>query len=133
MLHNPTIVVAAAALAAWIFGAVWYGALSRPYQRALGLDPEQCKGQKMPVAPMITSFVSELVMAFILARLLSGLGVAGWQDGAVIGLLVAIGFMVSTTLVNNMFQQRKPMLIVIDGAHWIGVAVIEGAVLAALA
>ena len=69
-------------MAAWVFGAVWYGALSKPYQRALGRDPEQSKGQKMPLAPMVVSFVSELVMAFLFARLLSGLGVIGWQDGA---------------------------------------------------
>jgi hypothetical protein len=29
----------AAAVAAWIFGAVWYMGLGKPYQRALGLDP----------------------------------------------------------------------------------------------
>jgi Protein of unknown function (DUF1761) len=131
-MHNPIIVIVAAALAAWIFGAVWYGALGKVWQRAQGLDPEQCKGQKMPLTPMVVSFVSELVMAFIFARLLSGLGVAGWQDGAVTGLLIGIGFMATTTVVNNMFKQHTVMLSLIDGAHWIGVAAIQGAVLAAL-
>ncbi len=133
MLHNPIVVMLIAALAAWIFGAIWYTALSKPYQRALGLDPEQSKGQKMPLAPMLTSFACEVVMAFVLYQLLTGFGVAGLQGGAVTGLILGIAFMATTTLVNNMFQGSKPMLSVINCAHWIGVAVIEGAVLAALA
>ena len=133
MLHNPIVVMLLAALAAWIFGAIWYTALSKPYQRALGLDPEQGKGQKMPLAPMLTSFLCELVMAFVLYQLLTGFGVQGLQGGAVVGLVLGVGFMATTTLVNNMFQGARPMLSVINCAHWIGVAVIEGAVLAALA
>jgi hypothetical protein len=131
MLHNPYVTMLAAALAAWIFGAVWYGALSKPYQRALGLDPEDCKGKKMPIAPMVTSFVAEIVMAFVMGGILP-FSQMGWTAGTGAGLLLGIGFMATSTLVNNMFQQRKPMLSVIDGAHWILVAAIEGAVLAAL-
>ena len=131
-MHNQIIATIAAALAAWIFGAIWYGVLGKTWQAAQGLDPEQCKGQKMPLVPMATSFLSELLMAFIFARLLTALNVLGWQDGAVIGLFIGVGFMATSTLVNNMFQKRQLMLSVIDGVHWIGVAVIEGAVLATL-
>jgi hypothetical protein len=132
MLHNPYIAMVAAAVAAWIFGAIWYGVLSKHYQRALGLDPEACKGQKMPIAPMVASFAAELVMAFVMGGFLP-LGEMGWMAGALSGLLLGVGFMATSTLVNNMFQQRKPMLTLIDGAHWVIVAAIEGAVLAALA
>ena len=133
MLHNPTIAIALAALAAWIFGAVWYMSLGKAWQAAQGMDPETCnKGQRMPLTPMLVSFGSELVMAFVFARLLHGLGVVGWQDGAVLGLVLGVGFLATTTLVNNMFKLHKVMLSVIDGGHWIGVAVIQGAVLGAL-
>jgi hypothetical protein len=133
MLHNPYTAIVAAALAAWVFGAIWYGALGKAWQRAQGLDPETCnKGKKMPLTPMLVSFVSELVMAFVFAHLLAALSVTGWQDGAVIGLMLGVGFLVTTNVVNNMFRQHKLMLSVIDGGHWVGVAVIQGAVLAAL-
>ncbi len=131
MLHNPAVMIVAAALAAWIFGAIWYGALSRPYQRAMGLDPEACKGQKMPLAPLAVCFISEIVMAFVLSGVLP-LGEITWMGGAGGGLLIGAGFIATSTLVNNMFQQKKLMLSVIDSAHWILVAGIEGAVLAAL-
>ena len=90
MLHNPVVVILAAALAAWIFGAVWYGALGKVWQRAQGLDPEACKGQKMPLAPMAVSFVSEVVMAFVLSGVLP-LGEMGWMAGAGGGLLIGAG------------------------------------------
>jgi hypothetical protein len=121
----------AAAVAAWIFGAVWYGVLSKPYQRALGLDPEACKGQKMPIAPMVASFLAEVVMAFVMSGIFP-LGEMNWMAGASAGLLLGVGFMATTTLVNNMFQKKNMMLTVIDGGHWVVVAAIEGAVLAAL-
>jgi hypothetical protein len=129
---NPYLAVAAAALAAWIFGAVYYGALGKVWQRAQGLDPEQCKGQKMPLAPMAVSFLSELVMAFVFQRLLADLGLHSWQDGLVTGLIVGIAFMATTNLVNTMFQQRGLTLALIDSGHWTGVAMIEGVVLTLL-
>ena len=33
-------------VAAWIFGAVWYGVLGKPWQRAQGLDPDALQGQE---------------------------------------------------------------------------------------
>jgi hypothetical protein len=49
-MHNPIIVILAAGLAGWLVGAVWYTSLGKPWQRALGLDPEACKGKPMPKA-----------------------------------------------------------------------------------
>jgi RsiW-degrading membrane proteinase PrsW (M82 family) len=132
-MQNSYLAIAGAALAAWIFGAVYYGVLGKVWQQAQGLDPEQCKGQKMPLAPMAASLISELVMAAIFLHLLQALGLHTWQDGLVTGLMIGVGFMATTNLVNNMFQQNKPALTLIDSLHWIGVAVIEGVVLMLLA
>ena len=131
MLHNPYIALFAAALAAWIFGAAWYGVLGKPYQRALGLNPDDCKGKKMPIAPLVASFVAELVIALILGGIFP-LADLGWLAGAQAGFMTGIGFMATTTLVNNMFQQKTWMLTLIDAGHWVLVAAIEGAVLGAL-
>ncbi len=85
----------------------------------------------MPLAPMLVSFVSELVMAVLLSLLLATLGVGDLISGAVVGLVLGIGFMSlrPPSLVNNMFAGRKLMLTLIDSAHWIIVLVIECAVL----
>ncbi|HEY5347508.1 MAG TPA: DUF1761 domain-containing protein [Rhizomicrobium sp.] len=129
-MHNEFIAIIAAAVAAWIFGAIWYGLLGKAWQAAQGLAPG--KGKKMPVTPMVASFLCELLMAFVFSQLLISMGAIDWQSGAITGLLLAIGFMVTIIIVNNLFQGRQWMLIFIDSGHWIGVAVIQGAVLTAM-
>jgi uncharacterized membrane protein len=86
----------------------------------------------MPIAPMVASLLSEIVMAVIFLNLLAALGARSWQEGLVTGLMIGVGFMATTNLVNNMFQRRKLMLTLIDSGHWIGVAIIEGLVLTLL-
>ena len=125
--------VLAAAVAAWIFGAVWYMALGKQYQRALGKDPEQCKGQKMPVAPLAVCFLGELVMAAALSYVLARMSVVGPVWGTVVGALIGVGVIAPTVIVNHLFPGRSQALMAIDGLHWVGVAVIEGAVLGAFA
>jgi len=125
--------ILAAAVAAFIFGAIWYTALGKQWQLAQGLDPEACKGKKMPVTPLAICFAGELVMAFALFLLLEHLSVVGWMWGAHAGALVGAGIILPTVVINNAFPGRKLALSVIDGAHWIIVAAIEGAVLGAFA
>ena len=68
-MHNPYIAIVAAALAAWIFGAIWYGVLGKAWHGGpgpgSGRDRSQGKGQKCRYRPMAMSFVSELVMAVV--------------------------------------------------------------------
>ena len=132
MLH-AILAILAAGVAGWIFGAIWYGVLSKPYQRALGLNPDDCKDKKMPVLPMIASFVAALVMSAVLYQLLTNLGVLSVKDAMVAGLTVGVGFVLTSVLVNNLFQQKSFTLTVIDGGHWVLALVVEAAVISLLA
>src|SRR5215469_17057412 len=105
-MHNPIVAILVAAVAGWIFGAIWYGTLGKTWQRALGKDPEACKGQKMPVAPMVVSFLVALVMSAVMYQLLSNLGVLGVQPAALAGITIGVGFLGCSVLVNNMFQKK---------------------------
>ena len=135
-MHNPYLAILLAAVAAWIFGSVWYSTLSRPWLAALGNDPAQIEAKKkvreVPYVPMAVSFVAEIAMATLLSYLLASLGVGDLVAAAITGLALGFGVMAVPGLVNNMFAGRTLMLSVIDGAHWIGVAVIECLVLTAL-
>lgn len=132
-MHNPILAILAAGLAGWVFGAIWYTALGRAYQRALGLDPEACKGQKMPLTPMVTSFVVAVVMSAVMYQLLSNLGVLGIQPAALAGITIGVGFLGTSVLVNNMFQKKPFALTLIDGGHWALAVVVEAVVLSLLA
>jgi hypothetical protein len=132
-MHNPFIVILAAGLAGWIFGAIWYTALGKPWQRALGLNPDDCKDKKMPMGPMVASFLVAVVMSAVLYQLLTNLGVMGLMPSAIAGLTLGAGLLLTSTLVNNMFQQRSFILTVIDGGHWTLALVIESVVIALMA
>ena len=131
-MHNPIVIIALAGIAAWIFGAAYYIALGKQYQAAQGLDPEGCKGQKPPLGPMASCLVAEWIMAAVLYQLLVNLGTTGASGGAIAGATIGLGFMATSTVVNNAFPRRKVALSIIDNIHWIVVAALEGAVIGAL-
>jgi hypothetical protein len=51
----------------------------------------------------------------------------------VAGFTVGVGFVLTTILVNNLFQQRSFTLTLIDGGHWVLALVIEAVVISLLA
>lgn len=132
-MHNPILAIVAAGVAGWIFGAIWYSVLGKVWQRALGKDPDGCKGQKMPMLPMVVSFLVALVMSAVMFQLLSNLGVMGVAPSALAGLTLGVGLLFTSSLVNNLFQQRPFTLTVIDGGHWALALVVEAVVLSLLA
>jgi fumarate reductase subunit C len=132
-MHNPIIAILAAGLAGWLFGAVWYTTLGKAWQRALGLNPDDCKDKKMPMTPLVVAFLAAMVMSAVLYQLLTNLGVTGVAPSALAGLTIGVGFLLTSTLVNNLFQQKSLMLTAIDGAHWVLAVVVEAVVIALLA
>jgi len=54
------------------------------------------------------------------------------KNGVISALFMWLGFVITTLAVNNSFGQRRPLLTVIDGIHWLGVLVIQGAIVGAM-
>lgn len=132
-MQNAIIAILAAGLTGWIFGAIWYTSLGKPWQRAHGINPEECKDQKMPLTPLLVALLGAIVMAAVLHQVLTNLGVMGVAQGAIAGLTLGAGFLFIATMVNNQFQQKNWVATLIDGGHWSLVLMIEGAVITALA
>ena len=130
------VAIIAAAVASWLAGAVWYGVLGKQWLAALGWTEANVAGpdgkRRMPMGPMILSFVAALIMAFMLSGLMGHVGPISVRSGIISGALVWVGFVITTIAVNNAFQKRKGMLTVIDGGHWLFALVVQGAVLGAL-
>jgi hypothetical protein len=122
-----------AAVAGFAFGAVYYMSLSKQWLAAIGKIKEEISG-KRSIAPFVTSFVALLVMAWVLAGTLGhlGPGQVTLKNGIISALFVWVGFVATTVAVNNAFGGRKPMLSVIDGIHWLGVLVVQGAIIGAM-
>ena len=123
-----------AAVASFAFGAVWYTTLSRQWLAARGRTEAQVKGEtgRSPV-PFIVSFVALLIMAWMFAGILLHLARGGTvmsvRSGLIAGFFLWLGFVITTLAVNHAFQGERRALTLIDGGHWLGVLLIQGAIL----
>ncbi len=127
-----------AAIASFIFGALWYGLLGKPWMAAQGWTEadmlDHTGKRKVPAIPMIVSFVAETVMALVLAGILAHVAKTGVsvRAGLITGAICWLGFVITTLATNHAYGKAKPALTVIDGGHWLGVLLIQGAVLGAM-
>ncbi len=124
--------VATAAAASFLFGGVWYGMLSQSWMRALGKSEAEIKnaGRSMPLLFSIT-ILAQLVMAWVLAGLIGHLSTSEVtiRTGLITAALVWLGFIATSLAVNHGYQGSRWSLTVIDGGHWLGVLLIQGAVI----
>jgi hypothetical protein len=121
-----------ATVAGFAFGAAYYMSLSKPWLAAIGKTKEQiaAEGKGSPL-PFIISIVALAVMAVVLAGTVGHLGQLNLKGGVITALSMWVGFVITTMAVNNAFGQRKASLTIIDGIHWLGVLVIQGAIIGA--
>jgi len=123
------VAVLVAAVAAFIFGAVYYGIMGKAWMAAQGKTIDPAKKGSPPLAALIASFVGEIAMAVVLGMMI---GSPNLVLGMTTGLLAWLGFVMTTLIINHAYQGAKSALTVIDGAHWLGVLLIEGAILGAM-
>lgn len=123
-----------AAVASFIFGGVWYGLLSKPWMAAAKLSEAQIKGTGGPSpVPFVITFIAQTFMAWMLAGLILHMAKAGLpatlKNGMITSFFVWAGFVATTLIVNHRFQMQSWALTLIDGGHWLGVLLIQGAIL----
>jgi hypothetical protein len=136
MAHAGNVLaIVAAAIAAWLFGGIYYSSLSGPWLRAMGKTLEQCKAEQATksavanAAPFILAFVGELIMSWAMYGILLHMNMFTVRAGMITGAACWLGFVLTTVTVNNAFAGRKAMLTVIDSIAWLGAMVIIGAVI----
>lgn len=134
-LNVNFIAIAIATVAAWIFGAAYYGGLGKAWVAALGTSMDALKAQNAgksgaaKAAPFVLSFIAELIMAYVLYGLLVHIGTFTVRAGIISGVICWFGFVLTTIATNNAYPGRKAMLTVIDSGHWLGVLAIMGAII----
>jgi len=135
MMHTVNwLSVIIAAVAAWLFGGVYYTSLSKYWVAAQGKTMEQCQAEQADksgtakAAPFILVFVGEIIMAWALYGILVHVGTFTIRAGLISGAAIWFGFVLTTITSNYAFHGKKPMLAVIDSAAWLGALLIIGAV-----
>lgn len=117
--------VLGAAVAAFMFGAAWYGGLSKQWMAAVGLS-EPPKPNPMIYA---LTFLCQLVIAWVLAGVMGHLSQISVTGGMISAFFIWLGFVATTLIVNHRFQDASWSLTIIDGGHWLGVLMIMGIVI----
>jgi hypothetical protein len=117
-----------ATVASFAFGAVWYTTLSKQWMAALGKTRDQFNTGDF--TPFIWSVVVEFVMAYFIALLTPALmGEVTVVGGALVGAHMWLGFVITTMIMNHRYEAMSWRLTLIDGAHVLGVLVIQGVVI----
>ena len=122
-----------AAVASFVFGGVWYSALSKQWMAAANLTKERIAAAGGALAPTIITFFCQLFMAWMLAGIILHMAKAGIPATAVNGLIsgafIWAGFIATILIVSQRYQLQSWRLTLIDGGHWLGVLLIQGAIL----
>ncbi len=123
-----------AAFVGFMFGGIWYSLLAKPWMAAAGLTKERidAAGGQTPFMLVLT-FLAQLIMAWMLAGIILHMQRAGIKatavNGMISGAFVWFGFIVTVLAVSHRYQMRPWSLTIIDGAHWLIVLLLQGAIL----
>ena len=124
------VAVVIGAISNMVIGFIWYGPLfANAWMSAIGKTREQLGA---PGPGYALTLVGALVESFVLALIVKGLKAPGLIDGAVIGLVVAVGFVLTTFAAGYIFEGRSLKLYLINVGYHFFALIIMGAILAAI-
>jgi uncharacterized protein DUF1761 len=131
-LHNFNhwaILVSAVIL--WLLGAVWYSPalFAKPWMAMVKLDPAQ-KNSKSMITGMISSFVLDIVLAFVLDHVVQWSGADTFGLGALVGFIMWLGFIAAPALPQGIYEGRPFKLFAINTGYMLIGLMILGGVLA---
>lgn len=123
--------VLAAAAASFVFGAVWYMVLAKPWMAASGVEVGEDGQPANSASPMpyIMSAVSALLVAGMMRHVFATSAVDSIGDGMLNGFGIGLFFISPWIMMNNGFSDRPFKLTLIDGGYATFGCTIIGAVL----
>ncbi|MCE8005547.1 DUF1761 domain-containing protein [Aestuariivita sp.] len=109
-----------AGVASFMFGAIWYSVLAKPWVAVSGVavDPDTGKpANASNPKPYVIGVIAAILVAGMMRHIFSGSGVDTVWEGAVSGLGIG-AFLASPWLATNYGFAGRPMrLILIDGGY----------------
>ncbi len=127
-LHLNFLAVLVSALILWMLGALWYSPplFAKPWMAALGITPNPSK-KKGLLAGMISSFVGDFILAFVLAHFVGWSHASVFGAGMFIGFLVWLGFFVAPNFPQGLYEKRPFKLFAINNGYWfVGLLIVGG-------
>jgi hypothetical protein len=120
--------VIVAAIVKFVIGYVWYMPLFGKQWRALLKVPEGASPEGLGIAIAVGA-IGDLVMAYILARLVLHYAPASLGSGLLIGFMAWLGF-IATVLIGQVFYERRPFALwLINNSYLLLSLLLMGAIL----
>jgi hypothetical protein len=122
--------VLVAAVVHWLFGAVWFTLLSKPWQAGLRMSPDELQqyASHPNFWPYLISFACNFVIAYVIARVLSASGSYGLFRG--IGTGILIGLVAAMAMVTEMsFEARASTFMLISALYPLIGSILMGMIL----
>lgn len=122
--------VLVAAVAAYIIGALIYGALfSAQWMEWTGNTKDSFKGNEWRMA---LSWIMPLALSFGLAKKINAYNMTTWQAGAKTGAALGLLLVLACRLYTFVYSTEVVELLILDSVHIILAATVAGAVLGAM-
>ncbi len=119
-----------ATIASMALGMVWYMGFAKAWISATGKSEQELMGEGKSPSPFVFAALAQFVMAFFLANLVPGVwGSLSAYNGAMTGLFVWGGFVITAMIINHRYQSMSWKLTLIDGGYLLGVLVVQGVVI----
>ena len=111
-----------AAVVVFVLGWLWYSPLLfyKPWMRLRGLDPVAAMaGAKMPTGKLLVELTRCLVLAYVIARFVTLLGITSWMAAVHFGFLLWIGFPVILLAGSVLWDNVPWKVAAIHGGDWL--------------
>ena len=118
------VAILVAALAYFVLGWLWYGPLfGKLWMKLQGMNPKKMDNKGM-AGKLAIHFVANVVMAFVLARLVT---VGNLTVSLIMGVWFWLGFMATMSLGKVLWEKKPFSLYALDNAHnLLGVLIMSG-------
>ena len=120
--------VLASGVGAMVLGAIWYNVFSKPWLKGVGLTEAKVRAGSNMV--YLWSFLAMLLIAFVLAHVVSVFEADSVEEGLVTGGWMWLGFSATTVAINYLYQLKSLKLFAIDTGYMLLVFMLSGAILA---
>ena len=125
-INYPAVIVAA--VIHWIVGAVWYGIFSNTFGSFIGNEKMRELESHSEAMAFILAFVSSLLIAYVLARLLQ-LGALTLAKGLKSIFVLWLGFIAGTQLLTVLFEGRHFGLYLLNIGYQLVACALAGTIL----
>lgn len=122
-----------AAAGSWVFGAIWYMSLAKPWVAASGIKvDENGKPENASPMPFVLSAIAMIVVAGMMRHVFSMADINEVSKGLLSGLGIGLFFISPWIMINNAYGDRPFKLTLIDSGYAVIGCGIMGLILTAL-